>query len=144
SWTQWSRVPTTCFAALVVAGCGGATERGSSPITLEAAGWAQADVLFRRDPRWLGSDGAYSIPLTGGRILWLFEERLVAPTTPYVKKHAYFVRNTVAIERGSDPTTASMTFYWRGRGSRASSFFREQGPHWYWPAHGIQVGRALV
>jgi hypothetical protein len=101
-------------------------------------------VLFHRDRRWLGSDGAYSIPLADGRILWLFGDTLVAPRAPYVKTHAYFLRNTVAIERGSDPATASMSFYWRSLGDHASSFFPESGAYWYWPAHGIHLGRALI
>jgi hypothetical protein len=106
-------------------------------------------VLFRRDPRWLGGDGAYSLQLRDGRILWLFGDTVVEPHPPYVRTRAYlrthaaFLRNTIAIERGSDPTTASLRFYWRGGASHAS-FFPEQGAYWYWPAGAVEVNRSLV
>jgi hypothetical protein len=142
--TRSSQAGIGCLAAsLIAAGCGGAADHASA-IGVTAAQWPQADVLFHRDRRWLGSDGAYSVALPGGRILWLFGDTLVAPSAPYVRTHAYFVRNTLAIERGSDPRTAAVRFYWGKHGQQDASFFAEQGSHWFWPADGIQVGRTLV
>lgn len=31
--------------------------------------FTEADILFQRDPRWLGADAALSVPLSEGRIL---------------------------------------------------------------------------
>ena len=148
---QWSRAGIACLVAvLLTAGCGGGPPSRTGAIVVKAAQWPQADVLFRRDPRWLGSDGAYSLPLRDGRILWLFGDTVVEPhrlyvrTRAYLKTHAAFLRNTIAIERGSDPTTASLRFYWRSRGSHASSFFPEEGAYWYWPADAVQIDRSLI
>jgi hypothetical protein len=118
--------------------------RSTEHIVVGATRWLQADALFHRDPRWLGSDGAYSVLLSGGRILWLFGDTVVAPTAPFVKTHGYFVRNTVAVERGRNPARASISFSWQSRRGTPASYFAEDGTRWYWPADGIQIGRALV
>jgi hypothetical protein len=114
------------------------------PTPPPAAQWPEADVLFRRDRRWLGGDGAYSVPLNDGRILWLFGDTLVARTPQNTRAESALVHNTIAIQRGDDPTTAEMTFHWRGTASAPASFFPEEGGRWFWPVHGIRIGSALV
>ena len=79
---------------------------------------------------------------------------------------ALIVRNSVAIERGDNPSRAAIRFYWRTRGGRPSAFFpppsanpargrKAQGPtarrhadrgrvRWYWPGTGIRLGRVLL
>jgi hypothetical protein len=102
--------------------------------------WPEADVLFRSDPRWLGGDGALSIPLGGDRTLWLFGDTFVAKTPNDVRTESEMVRNTVAVQSGADPTRARIEFAWRTDpdGSPAS-FFAEQGEHWHWPGHGVRL-----
>jgi hypothetical protein len=97
-------------------------------------------VLFHRDPRWLGSDAAYSVPLGEGRILWLFNDTLLETT----RSQPDFVRNTIAIERGMNPVEARMTFYWRTVANAPRSSFPEEGSRWFWPQDGIRLGRGLV
>lgn len=107
----------------------------------EAVSWPEADALFRRDPRWLGADAAFSVPLGDGRILWLFGDTFVAKTPKNVRSESVMVRNSVAVQRGSDPTNAEISFHWKpGPGS----YFPEDGDRWFWPQHGIRIGRALV
>lgn len=131
------------FAVALVMFCG--SGGAAVPrIVISAAQWPRADVLFHRDPRWLGSDGAYSVPLGAGRVLWLFGDTLVARTRAHVRSQAAFVRNTIALERGTDPRTASMRFFWRDTAAGPGSYFREQGSRWFWPQHGIQLGRTLA
>jgi hypothetical protein len=114
------------------------------PPAPKAVQWPEADVLFRRDPRWLGADAAYSVPLNDGRILWMFGDTLVARSERNVRSDAKLIRNSVAIQRGDDPLTAGMTFHWRGAAGDATSFFAEEGDRWYWPQHGIRLGKELV
>ncbi len=110
-----------------------------------AVQWPEADVLFRRDPRWLGGDAAYSVPLNDGRILWLFGDTLIARSDRNSRAESALIHNSVAIQRGEDPLTAEMTFYWRMReGGGGASFFAEEGEFWYWPLHGIRLGQELV
>jgi hypothetical protein len=142
-WSVRLLVPVASSVLLLAAaGCGESSHRAVT--TIAAAQWPQADALFHRDPRWLGSDAAFSVALRDGRILWLFNDTLVATTRAHVRSHADLLRNTVAIERGTDPTTASMRFYWGETRGRPSSFFPDQGSRWFWPQHGIRLGRALV
>jgi hypothetical protein len=91
-------------------------------VAVKANQWPQADVLFHRDPRWLGSDAAYSTPLRDGRILWLFNDTLLETT----RSRPDFVRNTIAIERAANPVDARMRFYWRTVANAPSSYFPEE------------------
>ena len=71
-----------------------------------ATAWPEADKMFRSDPRWLGADAAFSLDLGNGRVLWTFGDTLVARKFRDTRKSASFVRNTVAVETGYDPSRA--------------------------------------
>jgi hypothetical protein len=114
-----------------------------------ASQWPEADALFHRDPRWLGADAAYSIPLGGDRTLWLFQDSFVATSAANVRTESHMVHNTVAVQTGRDPTTASIAFAWSGGGGgggeKPGSFFPEdEENHWYWPLEGIRIDGVLV
>mgnify|MGYP005839008705 CR=1 FL=1 len=100
----------------------------------------EAERLFHQDPRWLGADGALSVHLTNDRILWLFGDTFIATSNALVRSESKLVRNTVAIQTGNDPRTASVAFKWgqEADGSPAS-FFPEHGGRFYWPGHGIRL-----
>jgi len=100
----------------------------------------EAERLFHQDPRWLGGDGALSIRLSDDRILWLFGDSFIATSNAHVRSESTLVRNTVAIQTGKDPRTASIAFGWGQEpdGSPAA-FFPDRGEHFYWPGHGIRL-----
>lgn len=102
----------------------------------------EAERLFHQDPRWLGGDGALSIRLSDNRILWLFGDTFVATSIARERSESKLVRNTVAIQTGKDPRTASISFMWGQKpdGSPAS-FFPERGERFYWPGHGIRLDK---
>jgi len=106
----------------------------------EGRGYAAADPLFHRDPRWLGADAALSIPLAEDRILWLFGDTFIAVSTTQARTESVMVKNTVAVQQGKDPRTAAITFHW-GRKSDGSpaAFFQGQGDRWFWPGHGTRL-----
>ena len=110
-----------------------------------AAEWPEADRLFRRDPHWVGADGASSIPLGPGRTLWLFGDSWVDPGGRHSRAGGRMVRNTVGIQRGADPSRAATSFHWRrDAGGAPDAFFPGEDSAWFWPGHGIRVGRTLV
>ena len=109
-----------------------------------ATAWPEADQLFRSDPRWLGGDGAFSVDLGNGRVLWLFGDSFVASEPGRRRSESHMPRNTLAIQTGYDPSRASMKFYWRTRRGQPESFFREQGENWLWPMHGVKLGDHLL
>jgi hypothetical protein len=102
-------------------------------------GWREAseDALFHQEPRWLGADGAYTIDLGDGRVLWLFGDSFVATSPALVRSESTMVRNSVAVMTGHDPATATMQLAWRD-GSPPTSFFPEDGDHWFWPNDGVR------
>lgn len=116
---------------------------------MSARAFAAAERLFHQDPRWLGADAALSIPLSEDRTLWLFGDTFIATSNAHVRAESKMVRNTVAIQIGTDPLVASMSFYWsQDVDGSPASFFPESGQNWYWPGHGIRLdqerGRPLV
>ncbi|MFC1799742.1 DUF4185 domain-containing protein [Candidatus Eisenbacteria bacterium] len=114
----------------------------SQPIPVHPTGRAftEAEVLFHRDPRWLGADAALSVPLGDGRTVWLFGDTFIAKSDAHVRSESAMVRNTVAIQTGEDPRTASITFHWEQHSDGSpASFFPERGQCWYWPGHGVRL-----
>lgn len=106
--------------------------------------WPEADALFHRDSRWLGGDDAYSIDLGHGRVLWLFADSFIATSVAHSRSEAKIIRNSVAIQKGYDPSAASIKFYWKGGRRNPASFFGEQQDEWYWPGHGIRLENKLI
>ncbi len=127
-------VGAACDKPASVELCGGVT----------AASDGAADSLFRRDPTFLGADGAYSVTLGNGRVLWMFGDSFVAKNGSKSRRDAFFVRNTVAVQTGLDPAGASLQYFWRGNASAPASFVPEASPLWYWPMGGALVQGRLV
>jgi hypothetical protein len=135
------------FALLTVTALVACSSEGPPPdVTVTAAAsWPEADALFRRgSPAFLGADAAYSIDLHDGRVLWLFGDTFVAKTAANVRGESEMVRNTVAIQTGLDPLTATFEPAWRtGADATPASFFPEEtradGERWHWPGHGVRI-----
>jgi hypothetical protein len=116
----------------------------SVAVAQTGAAWPEADKLFHSDPRWLGADGAYSIDLGHGRVLWMFSDSFVTRKPGDVRWHAAFVHNTIAIQSGYDPSHATIKFYWRTRRGEPTEIFPSEGAVWMWPGSGIRVGDRLL
>lgn len=108
---------------------------GSEP-HFSASAWPEADLLFHRDPRWLGSDAAFSVDLGHERVLWLFGDTFIATSEHHLRRESHMVRNTIAVQRGLDPSRAEIDFLWK---PGPASWFPEQGKEWYWPQHGVRI-----
>ena len=99
------------------------------------------------DPRWLGGDGAYSVDLGDARVLWLFGDSFVDPDGSGRRDESRMIRNTVGIQNGYDPTSASMAFYWGpldAAGDPTPLFPGRDPDTWRWPLHGIVVDDVLL
>jgi hypothetical protein len=106
--------------------------------------WPEADRLFHSDPLWLGGDGAFSIDLGKGRVLWLFGDSFIASKPGDKRIACRMVRNSLAIEQGYDPSKASIQFFWHKQNGDARSFFPERKDKWLWPMHGLRLGTQLL
>ena len=125
----------TWIGCLVMAACAGEP----SALSGDGVRVASEDALFHQDPRWLGADGAYTIDLNDGRVLWLFGDSFIATSAADSRAASTLVRNSIAVMTGHDPVTATMQFAWTD-GSPPDSFFAEVGSSWSWPSDGARVG----
>ena len=116
----------------------------SSPYRIEVQRWEEADKIFRSNSHWLGGDGVTSVDLGHGRVLWLFGDSFIDLSGSGVRRTSDLVRNSIAIQKGYDPTTAEMQFYWKKKGTKPEAFFSLAGDNWYWPASGIMIGKRLL
>ena len=131
---------TLCFVIMIgVLGCAGSQRELAT-----AEPWPEADALFHSEPDWLGGDGAFSIDLGADRSLWLFGDSFIATSAAHVRSDSVMVRNSIAVQTGGNPATASIEFYWREQDGRPSSFFPEREEEWLWPAHGVRVDEDLT
>ena len=111
-----------------------------APERPEGRAFPAAERLFHGDPRWLGGDCAATVALSRGRILWLFGDSFVAREGASGRAGARMVRNTVGLQTGPDPCTASMALCWgRERDGSPTSFFPDLGGRWYWPGCGLRL-----
>lgn len=96
--------------------------------------------MFRRDPRWHGADAAYSVPLSGDRTLWLFGDTFVGPS----RREARIVHNTLAVQEGTDPSTAPLRPVFGGTAQDPEPFFGAEPGTWLWPMAGARTPAGLV
>lgn len=127
---------------------GGGPAGPPAPVAIpcfEASAWRDADQLFQRDPHWVGGDGASSVSLGDGRILWLFGDSWIDPTGAHTRQGARMISNSVAIQTGTDPATASIQFHWRRAADGSPAAIVPDEPeerHWF--GNGVRVGDRLI
>jgi hypothetical protein len=115
--------------------------------SVKAEPWPEADELFRRDSRWRGADAANSIDLGGGRVLWTFGDSFVsldADPERRQRKTARFIRNSIALQVGYDPTCADFHPYWQEVSGQPAAFLRPEGDVLFWPGGGLVVDEKLL
>ena len=134
--TVWRRAPDSVVEGPI------------APVTVpcfEASAWREADQLFHRDQHWVGGDGASSVDLGNGRILWLFGDSWIDPSGRGTRQGARIVSNSVAIQTGADPVEASIRFYWgRAADGSPAAFVPDDGEERHWFGNGVRVGDRLV
>jgi len=114
------------LALALVAGCQG--ELATVPCaSLAAEPWPEADRLFL-DEHWQGGASAYSVDLGGGRVLWLFGDSRVDGAR---------ISNTIAIQTGLDPTSATMSFF-------PGQLVPDQGTRKLRPRGGARLGSGVI
>lgn len=124
----------------------------------EAADW---DAVFARSDGWTGGDGAYSVPLGDGRVVWLFSDTWIGKIAD--GQHvpgSHLVNNTIAIhargERGAAPQPDQVEFLWGPdgdegrptawivptadiRAAAGPAAADPRKPSWYWLADGVEA-----
>ena len=92
---------------------------------------------------WLGGDDAYSVPIDGGRVVWLFADSFVGGAGQTVRAGSRMISNTIAIST-CDDGKFSISYYWRDRGApKPRPFFESSTQYDYWPMDGFFHGGVL-
>jgi len=98
--------------------------------------------LFTRESGWTGADAIESIPLSSGRILWLFGDSFFSDIRNGQRTCTLcFAHNSIAIQQKDSVVFAFGPI----QSGQPSAFFPppdSQG--WFWPGHGIRTEKGLV
>jgi Domain of unknown function (DUF4185) len=107
--------------------------------------WPQFDALFARNDGWTGADGAYSVELSDGLILWLFGDTWIGKIRDGRHVDSVLVNNSIALQTGTDPADARVEFFWgiTPEGKPAAFFRPADGKGWLWPYQGYLASNGL-
>lgn len=100
--------------------------------------------FFRNNKSWRGADGAATIDLENGKILWLFSDTFIDTAGTSKRSNSVMINNSLAIQEGNDLEKSKLSFYWKGENDKPKSFFELPGKTWFWTGHGIMVNGKLI
>lgn len=131
------RALALCLAALVLA-CAPAAQIAVAPLP-------EFDAAFSRRSGWIGGDGAHSVPLADGSLLWTFGDSLIGEVREGRREIAFFVHNAIALQRGKTLDASQLSFHFgRGPAGEPAAFFAgRRGGGGRWPFHGRQGREGL-
>lgn len=102
--------------------------------------------LFQRQRGWVGSDCAYSVPLSDGRTLWLFGDTWWGQVHGGKRVNSTLVMgNSIAVQHGKTPRDAQLEFvFGKMQGDKPTAFLSPRMPvGWFWFGHGTTEGKKL-
>lgn len=102
------------------------------------------NIFFKKDKFWRGADGAASVDLENGKILWLFSDTFIDPEGTGKRTNSKMINNSIAIQDGYELGKSEFSFYYKGTNSNPKSFFELQGDNWFWTGHGIIAKNKLI
>jgi hypothetical protein len=129
-------VTSALLGLLLAADPGPPTVVRSEPLP----GW---DAKFRNADGWIGGDGAFSVPVSDTRTLWLFSDTWVGSVRGGKRANAAMVNNTVGVQDGHG-ADAKVTFAVAQKdGKPATLFVPPDGKGWFWQFAGHHAGGKL-
>lgn len=93
---------------------------------------------------FLGADGAFSVPLSENKSLWIFGDTFVEQPTASMRRGSAFIRNSVATVDRSSESPGKVEFFWDRSQTTPASFFPHDGIHWHWVGTGALADGMLV
>ncbi|HSO87126.1 MAG TPA: DUF4185 domain-containing protein [Draconibacterium sp.] len=102
------------------------------------------NTFFRNDKFWRGADGAATIDLENGKILWLFSDTFIDANGTGKRTNSEMINNSIAIQDRNDIGKSKISFYWKGKTKKPKAFFELPGKTWFWIGHGAMVNGKLV
>ena len=102
------------------------------------------NTLFTNDKIWRGADGAASIDLENGNVLWLFSDTFIDTQATGKRINSKLINNSIAIQEGYQLELAKISFYYKGSQKKPKSFFELPGKTWFWTGHGTLIKDKLI
>jgi hypothetical protein len=101
------------------------------------------DAMFQRTEGWTGADGAYSVPLGDGRILWLFSDTWVGRIGDKGHAGSAMINNSIAVQKRAEPN-ANLEFHYRTAAGKPESMFLPAGRKGFlWLVSGAMTEKGL-
>lgn len=102
------------------------------------------NALFEQKDDWIGGDGAYSLPLTPERTLWLFSDTWFGSVRNGKRTNATIVNNSLALQDGQG-AHSKLQFVIRhdADGKPAAFLTPEDKRGWFWLHSGACIGNRL-
>lgn len=104
----------------------------------------ETNKYFTNDAVWRGADGAASVDLENGKVIWLFSDGFICKDSSRSRKNSWMIRNSIAIQDGYDLKTAKIRYYWANTERKPEAFFHIPGNFWFWTGHGIMIKDKLL
>lgn len=102
------------------------------------------NAIFKKDKYWRGADGAATIELSSGKILWLFSDTFIDQDGSGKRSNSKtMIRNSIAIQ-DSNTLKSKLTYYFKGSDQKPEDFFNVPGKSWFWTGHGLSIKNKLV
>jgi hypothetical protein len=104
----------------------------------------ELNSLFRSTEGWIGADGAYSVPLSPTRSLWLFSDTWIGRIKDGKRTDATIVNNSIGLQ-DLIAGQSKITFVVRRDDQQKPQAFitPADGRGWYWLQAGILCGKKL-
>jgi hypothetical protein len=105
----------------------------------------QYEVLFSNEDGWTGADGAYTVALGESMTAWFFGDTWIGQVKNGRHLNATLINNSVAIQQGKNPATATIDFYCgRGADGRPAALFQPaDGRGWFWSFDAAMTPKGL-
>lgn len=119
-------------------------ELPAPPTVVKAEPDAALNAKFRQTDGWVGGDGAFSVPLSDKRALWLFSDTWVGTVRDGKRKDVKMVNNTIGVQDGSGADAKFTFFVQKGDDTKPKAFFTPpDGKGWFWLFAGYHADSKL-
>ncbi|MCX7919531.1 MAG: DUF4185 domain-containing protein [bacterium] len=107
--------------------------------------YPEYNTLIAQTTGWTGADGAYSVPLSDKVTLWLYGDTWIGDIVDGKHSGGTIINNSIALQHGINPKTASLKFYWKtdSTGKPRAFFTPDDGLGWFWLQAGMKVNTKL-
>ncbi len=139
--SRHSLSPMGTLMALSLLVCSACAVGQPPPLPIRSA---QSDPVFDQmlKPQqrgYLGADGAASVEIAPGRVLWIFGDTTLGTGYSGSRKGP-MIRNSIAIQDMTQGLPRTVEYFWNLEDKLVSDFFTPESwadEYWYWPGCGI-------